>query len=147
MRDIRDIPMLREALMAATIAVASGACAQAPQGAPAAAAVRAPIIADAEPQVSADIGALLAVIGGAGGVAPERLTDKARAVLDGPRGQEIKSLLQACMPAQALQLLARQVDGEDRHYRYRLPCAPAPLQVDISFNKAARVDTLSVRRE
>lgn len=112
-------------------------CAQAQVAAPKA-------IADAEPDVTTQVGALLAQLR-QDGLPRDRLTDKAHAALTVPALQQMRAALLPCSTPPALELLARTTKGEDRNYLYRALCSSTPLLVEINFNKAARVDRLVVR--
>lgn len=123
------------------------ACAQA--GPPTAAALAVPAvqaIADAEPDVTQQVSALLGRVG-QGAPMLDQLTDNARAALAGPQLQAMGAALRPCGTAPALELLRRSTKGEDRQYVYRVPCGGTALLVDIDFNKAAKINRLVVRRE
>lgn len=100
-------------------------------------------IADAEPDVTRQLGALLAQLA-ASTPAREQLTDKAALAL---QPAQLAAALRNCTMPPPLQLLARTTKGEDRNYLYRAACAGTPLLVEVSFNKAAKVDRLAVRPE
>lgn len=100
-------------------------------------------IADAEPDVRRQLGALLAQLA-AGTPAREQLTDKAALAL---QPAQLAAALRTCPMPPPLQLLARTTKGEDRNYLYRAACDGTPLLVEVSFNKAAKVDRLAVRPE
>ncbi len=128
-------------LLAGCFAAATlSACAQAQPPAVAAPAA----VQDMEPDVTRQVQALLAQAAGTG-LAPDALTDNARAALDAARLQQIGAALKACGALPALELLERRTKGEDRMYVYRAPCAGKPLLVDIDFNKGGRVNRLVVR--
>jgi hypothetical protein len=103
-------------------------------------------IADDEPDVTLQVGALLVQLG-QGTLPRERLTDKAQAALTAPLAQQMGAALRSCATPPVLELLARTTKGEDRNYLYRALCPNAPLLVEINFNKAARIDRLVVRPE
>ena len=133
-------------LMACT---ALGACAQttAPAhqgGTPAAPALAA--IVDAEPDVTRQVGELLGRAG-QGALAPDQLTDNARAAMSAASMQAMMVALRPCGATPALELLRRTTKGEDRQYVYRVPCGGDPQVVEIDFNKGAKVNRLTVRRE
>ncbi len=103
-----------------------------------------PPIEDSEPYVTEQVAALLARAA-QGKLAAEPLTDNARSALDAARMRDIGAALHACPALTPLALLARSTKGEERHYRYRAPCAGKPLLIDIHFGKGARVSHLNVR--
>ena len=113
------------------------ACAQAQPPVP-----KAPVIEDSEPDVSAQVSLVLGQAG-MGTLAPDQLTDNARAALSAPT----LAALRPCGSAPAVELLRRSTKGEDRQYRYRLPCMGKPLLVEIDFGKGARISKLIVRPE
>ena len=112
-------------------------CAQAQAPAPKA-------IPDAEPDVTLQVGALLAQLG-RGTLPAAWLTDKAQAAL-APQLPQMAAALRPC-PAPSLELLARTSKGEDRLYLYRALCPATPLLVEIDFNKAAKINRLALRPE
>lgn len=103
-------------------------------------------IPDTEPEVTRQVGALLAQATH-GALAPDQLTDNARTALADPQLAAIKSLLRKCATSAELELLDRTTKGEDRQYLYRARCAGTPLLVAIDFNKAAKVNRFSVSEE
>ena len=107
---------------------------------------RTPAIADAEPDVTAQVAATLGRVRG-GTLAPEELSDNARAALPAAQLQKMGAALQGCASPPALELLVRTTKGEDRNYRYRALCGSAPLVVDIVFNKGGRIAALAVTPE
>lgn len=120
----------------AVAALVSG-CAQAQRLAP---------IADAEPDVTQQIGVVLTQLRD-NALPREQLTDKAQAALNAPLQRQMGAALQPCATPPVLELLSRTTKGEDRNYLYRALCANAPLLVEINYNKAARIDRLVVRPE
>ena len=127
------------------------ACAQsvppaALQASPAATAVRNPIIADAEPEITQQVAATLERLR-AGLMAPDEMTDSARAALSSSQLQKMAAALKGCAKPPTLELLSRTTKGEDRHYHYRALCTPAPAMVEIVFNKGGRINLLSVMPE
>ena len=122
-------------LLTATALLSGCAQAQAPKA-----------IADAEPDVTAQVGALLAQLR-QNTLPREQLSDKAQAALNPGALQQMQAALQPCATPLALELLARTTKGEDRNYLYRALCSNAPLLVEINFNKAAKVDRLVVQPE
>lgn len=131
---------MRTSLMTMLATLLLSACAQAQ---PPVALAR-PAIADMEPDVTRQVQALLAQAAQAT-LAPETLTDNARAAMLGPRMQDMRATLQSCGAITALELLERGTKGEDRLYVYRAPCAGKPLIVEIDFGKGARIHRLVVR--
>lgn len=103
-------------------------------------------IPDAEPDVTAQVAALLVQMR-QDALPREQLTNKAQTALDVATKQHMRAALQPCTTPPTLELLARTTKGEDRNYLYRALCAGTPLLVEINFNKAARVDRLVVRPE
>lgn len=128
---------MRNIQMAVMAAVMLAACAQAQPPVRAA-------IADAEPDVTAQVQSILAAVKG-GALAPDTLTENARSSMPPMRMQQMAAALQPCGATPALELLDRQTKGEDRMYVYRAPCGGKPLIVEIDFNKGARVNRLLVR--
>ena len=122
-----------------TAAALLAGCAQAQAPAPKA-------IPDAEPEVTAQVSALLLQMR-QDALPREQLTDKAQNALDVAAKQQMRTALQPCTTPPTMELLARTTKGEDRNYLYRALCASTPLLVEINFNKAARVDRLVVRPE
>ena len=134
-----------------TTAILSGcARAQAPlaraaSAAAAAPAAAAPAIADAEPDVTQQVGTVLAQL--AQGVLPRApMTDKASAALT-PQLAQMAAALRSCSDTPALELLSRTTKGEDRNYLYRAACHATPLLVEIVFAKGARINYLALRPE
>jgi hypothetical protein len=122
-----------------TAAALLSGCAQARAPAPKA-------IADAEPDVTAQVGALLGQLR-QNVLPPEQLSGKAQAALNASALQQMQAALQPCATPPALELLSRTTKGEDRNYLYRALCSNTPLLVEINFNKAAKVDRLLVQPE
>ncbi len=107
---------------------------------------RAPAMAaieDTEPDITRQLGALLAQLV-AGTAPPAQLTDKATLAL---QPAQLAAALRHCAMPPPLALLARSTKGEDRNYLYRAACRGAPVLVEVSFNKAAKLDRLAVRPE
>lgn len=103
-----------------------------------------PAIDDSEPDVTGQVAAILARTA-QGALAAEPLTDNARAALDAPRMEQLRTALGACAQPGKLELLERKTKGEERQYLYRAPCGGKPLLVEINFGKGARISHLSVR--
>lgn len=138
---------MRAAFLACLSALALSACAQAQGPAPAAAAVPARVaIADAEPDVTGQVQAILGRVI-AGTLAPDALTENARAAMPAAGVQAMATALRTCGASPALELLSRTTKGEDRLYLYRAPCGGKPLLVEIGFAKGERINRLQVRPE
>jgi len=103
-----------------------------------------PAIADNEPDVTAQVHALL-VRTMQGQLQAEPLSENARAALTPERSTQIAERLRRCTVTGKLDLLRRGTKGEERQYLYRLPCGAAPLLVEINFGKGARISYLDVR--
>jgi hypothetical protein len=103
-------------------------------------------IPDVEPEVTAQVGTILASAS-TDQLAPELLTDNLKAALGPDALRQMGAALRACGPAPALELLERTTKGEDRQYVYRVLCGGKPLLATIHFNKGARVNQLRVRPE
>jgi hypothetical protein len=96
---------------------------------------------DSEPQVTAELTEVLSRI--ATGESPrERFTERGAAMTlaSGTAARQ----LHTC-PAPALRLLDRRVKGEDRQYLYRVDCGAETWQLEVDFNKAARINRLELR--
>lgn len=106
---------------------------------------RAAAIADAEPDVTQQISAILEKVR-AGMLTPEEMTDNARTAYPASQLQRMAGAMRPCSKPPVLELLARTTKGEDRSYRYRALC-PTPLMVEIVFNKGGRINHLSVQPE
>ncbi|SHG46586.1 hypothetical protein [Massilia sp. CF038] len=119
----------------AALSVTACAQAQAPQVA---------AIADTEPDVTERVAAVLNQAA-QGTLTAEPLTENARAALDAPQMEAMRTLLRDCANMGALELLARTTKGEERQYQYRAPCGGKPLLVEINFGKGARISHLRVR--
>jgi hypothetical protein len=103
-------------------------------------------IPDLEPEVTGQIGAMLAQL--ATGALPDGpWTDRQRAALSPEALQSLGALLRPCPQAFHLDLLERHTKGEDRQYLYRIGCGPTPLLMAVDFNKAARINKLEIHRE
>jgi hypothetical protein len=127
---------------------ALSACAQAEPPAASGQAPAAPMAAieDAEPDVTRQVSEILGSVG-QGTLAPERLTDNARAALPASAMQTMMAALRPCGALPALELLRRTTKGEDRQYVYRVLCGGKAQVAEIDFNKGARINRLSVRAE
>lgn len=134
---------MRAAIPAWVIGLLLSACAQAQAPTPAAAPVRAAIL-DAEPDVTAQVQAILDRVA-AGTFETGTLTENARTALPAAGLQAMATALRPCGQAPALALLERSTKGEDRLYLYRAPCGGKPLLVEIGFAKGARINRLQVR--
>jgi hypothetical protein len=102
-------------------------------------------IADSEPEVTQQVAAVLERVR-AGMLAPEEMTDNARVAYPASQLRLMGDALRECSKPPTLELVSRTTKGEDRNYRYRALC-PAPLMVEIVFNKGGRINHLSVQRE
>lgn len=138
------------ALPACATAPAAPAASSAPQAAPAQASAPASRpakpIPDEEPAVTRQVADLLAQLA-RGQPETARFTDSAAQRLLPTAAQMLTPRMRECGIPVTLELLARTVDGEDRHYRYRVRCPGQPLLLDIVYNKAARVNQLQLRPE
>lgn len=145
---------MRRICASAALAALVAGCAQAPSvaAAPAGQAgaageVRPPKpIPDVEPDVTGQIGAVLAQL--ATGTLPDGpWTDRQRAALSPEVLHGLGAMLHPCPRPLQLDLLERHTKGEDRQYLYRVACGATPLLLAIDFNKAARINKLAIRRE
>lgn len=100
-------------------------------------------IPDQEPEVTAQVAELLEGVAD-GKSAQERFTERGATYLAAPGLQEA---MKGCTRPFQLELLSRNVFGEDRLYVYRAKCQPRSLRIAIDFNKAARVNRLEVAGE
>lgn len=128
---------MRSACIALLIATAVSACANAQ--APASKAIE-----DSEPDVTQQVGAILARAT-QGALAAEPLTENARTALDAAHTRQITETLRSCRELNTLELLSRTTKGEERQYLYRASCGGKPLLVEIYFGKGARISHLDVR--
>ncbi|SFG70278.1 hypothetical protein SAMN05518865_116111 [Duganella sp. CF458] len=100
-------------------------------------------IPDAEPDVTAQVVAVLEGIAD-GKTAPDRFTERGSSYLAVPG---LPALMKGCPRPLMLELLSRNVNGEDRLYVYRATCQPQALRIAIDFNKAARINRLELAPE
>lgn len=100
-------------------------------------------IPDVEPDVTAQVIDVLEGLAD-GKPAQERFTEKGASYLAAPG---VSETLKACPRPIALELLSRNVNGEDRLYVYRAKCRPQALRIAIDFNKAARINRLELAPE
>ena len=100
-------------------------------------------IPDNEPNVTEDIRLLVQNIID-NRVSPDAFTAKAQAAVLPMALQQMRSAMQGLGSLKQLQLLARAVDGEDRHYRYRLKFEGGVMLLAMSYNKGGKVDRLSI---
>ncbi len=100
-------------------------------------------IPDEEPEVTAQVIEVLEGIAD-GKPAPERFTERGASYL---AAAGLPGLMKACARPLALELLSRNVNGEDRLYVYRAKCQPQALRIAIDFNKAARINRLELAPE
>lgn len=106
-------------------------------------AVPAYAIPDQEPDVTRQVAEVLEQAA-EGQAPPERFTERGATYLAAPGAA---GLLRRCPRPLALELLSRQVYGEDRLYVYRAACRPLPLRIAIDFNKAARINRLEIAED
>ncbi len=100
-------------------------------------------IPDVEPDVTAQVVDVLEGLAN-GKAGQERFTEKGASYLAVPG---LSAVLQGCSRPFALELLSRNVNGEDRLYVYRAKCQPKPVRIAIDFNKAARINRLELAPE
>ncbi|WP_342116944.1 hypothetical protein [Pseudoduganella sp. OTU4001] len=100
-------------------------------------------IPDLEPDVTAQVIDMLDDLAD-GKPAQERFTEKGASYLSVPG---LSAALQGCSRPFALELLSRNVNGEDRMYVYRAKCKPKALRIAVDFNKAARINRLEIAAE
>src|SRR6202008_2223202 len=93
---------------------------------------------DSEPQVTAELTEVLSRIA-AGETPQERFTERGAAMTlaSGTAARQLRSC-----PAPSLRLLDRRVKGEDRQYLYRVECSGETWQLEVDYNKAARINRL-----
>ncbi|NRR33533.1 hypothetical protein HSX11_25485 [Oxalobacteraceae bacterium] len=122
-------------VLAALLTAGLQACAQAPAKA----------IEDVEPEVTAQVRDMVGQL--SSGQSPAaRMTERASAAATGDALAGMQALLKSCTKPPALVLQQRSTKGEDRRYDYRVDCGAAPLQLHVEFNKAARVNVLTLNR-
>lgn len=100
-------------------------------------------IPDNEPNVTEDIRLLVQNIID-NRVSPDAFTAKAQAAVLPMALQQMRTAMQKLGSLKQLQLLARAVDGEDRHYRYRLKFEGGVMLLAMSYNKGGKLDRLSI---
>ncbi|WP_057246767.1 hypothetical protein [Duganella sp. Root198D2] len=100
-------------------------------------------IPDDEPDVTAQVAEVLEGVAEAK-PATGRFTERGASYLAPPG---LPALLKGCARPFALELLSRNVYGEDRLYVYRAKCQPQALRIAIDFNKAARINRLELAPE
>jgi hypothetical protein len=100
-------------------------------------------IPDVEPEVTAQVVDVLEGLA-EGRPAAERFTERGASYLAAPG---LAAALKGCSRPIALELLSRNVNGEDRLYVYRARCRPQALRIAIDFNKAARINRLELAPE
>ncbi|KQZ28046.1 hypothetical protein [Duganella sp. Root1480D1] len=100
-------------------------------------------IPDVEPDVTAQVIEVLEGVAD-GKPAPERFTERGTSYLAVPG---LPALMKGCSRPFALELLSRNVNGEDRLYVYRAKCQPQALRIAVDFNKAARINRLELAPE
>lgn len=100
-------------------------------------------IPDVEPEVTVQVADVLEGLADGKTVA-ERFTERGATYLADPG---LPALIKGCSRPLALELLSRNVNGEDRLYVYRAKCQPQALRIAIDFNKAARINRLELAPE
>jgi hypothetical protein len=100
-------------------------------------------IPDNEPNVTEDLRLLVQNIID-NRVSPDAFTAKAQAAVFPTALQQMRAAMQSLGSLKQMQLLARAVDGEDRHYRYRLKFEGGVMLLAMSYNKGGKVDRLSI---
>jgi len=100
-------------------------------------------IPDEEPEVTAQVAEVLESIAD-GRPVQDRFTERGAAYLAVPG---LQTAMKSCVRPLKLELLSRNVFGEDRLYVYRAKCEPQMLRIAIDFNKAARVNRLELAPE
>ncbi|MGW8392417.1 hypothetical protein [Pseudoduganella sp. HUAS MS19] len=100
-------------------------------------------IPDVEPEVTAQVVEVLEGIAD-GKPAAQPFTERGASYLEVPG---LPALLKACPRPLRLELLSRNVNGEDRLYVYRANCQPQALRIAVDFNKAARINRLELAPE
>ncbi len=100
-------------------------------------------IPDQEPEVTAQVAEVLEGIAD-GQPAQEKFTERGASYL---AVAGLQSSLKGCARPLTLELLSRNVFGEDRLYVYRAKCQPQSLRIAIDFNKAARINRLELAPE
>jgi hypothetical protein len=100
-------------------------------------------IPDQEPEVTAEVAEVLAAVAD-GNAAPGRFTERGVSYLAVPG---LPAALNGCPRPIVLELLSRNVFGEDRLYVYRAKCHPKSLRIAVDFNKAARINRLELAPE
>lgn len=100
-------------------------------------------IPDNEPNVTEDIRLLVQNIID-NRISPDAFTAKAQAAVLPTALQQMRTAMQRLGSLKQLQLLARAVDGEDRHYRYRLKFDGGVMVLAMSYNKGGKIDRLAI---
>lgn len=100
-------------------------------------------IPDNEPNVTEDLRLLVQNIID-NRVLPDAFTTKAQAAVLPMALQQMRAAMQRLRSLKQLQLLTRAVDGEDRHYRYRLKFEGGVMLLAMSYNKGGKIDRLSI---
>ena len=100
-------------------------------------------IPDQEPDVTAQVAEVLESVAD-GKAEAERFTERGASYLAAPG---LPALMKGCPRPLVLELLSRNVNGEDRLYVYRAKCQPQALRIAIDFNKAARINRLELAPE
>lgn len=100
-------------------------------------------IPDEEPGVTVQVIEVLEGIAD-GKPAQEKFTERGATYLAVPG---LQTAMKGCARPFKLELLSRNVFGEDRLYVYRAKCEPQMLRIAIDFNKAARINRLELAPE
>jgi hypothetical protein len=90
-------------------------------------------IPDQEPEVTTQVAEVL-----------EGVAERGASYLAAPG---LAAAMKGCTRPLALELLSRNVNGEDRLYVYRAKCQPQALRIAVDFNKAARINRLELAPE
>ena len=100
-------------------------------------------IPDEEPEVTAQVVEVLEGLAD-GKPRQERFSERGATYLAVPG---LSAMVKGCARPFVLELLSRNVNGEDRLYVYRAKCQPQAVRIAIDFNKAARINRLELAPE
>lgn len=103
-------------------------------------------IPDAEPDLAAQVSNVVNQIA-QGSVAPGALNDRAAAMFSPLRVKSLSEQMGELGTLRSVELLERKPDGEMRSYRYRFIYPAQRLLVTVKFDKANKIDQLSLRPE
>ena len=103
-------------------------------------------IPDTEPEVAAQVRALVGHLT-AGSLPPDLLSTQAAAILTAERLANLQAYLGELGPVRSVALVERTVTGESRAYRYRYAFRNETLLVSVAYDKAGRVEKLNLRAE